>query len=261
MEYLLSVFWGIIQGLTEFLPVSSSAHLLLISQLFDFEQSFEAYVLLNIGTLAALLVFLRQPLWQIFQDLLQGNLQLFLKILISTLPAGLLGFWLVDYIDSLTSDWLVVAFMLSLGGIIMLFKIPFKPRVADLSSISWSHSLLIAGAQALALIPGTSRAAATILAGLWLGFQQKLAVQWSFILALPLISGAVLRVWLSPSGWALIEQDWLLILIGNFIAFAVGLGAIHLLMKIIQTQSLRIFGVYRFILAASLLILLGLNIL
>ncbi|MCY4088992.1 MAG: undecaprenyl-diphosphate phosphatase [Candidatus Saccharibacteria bacterium] len=261
MEYLLSLSWGMIQGLTEFLPISSSAHLLLVSQFFEFEKSFEAYVLLNIGTLAALIFFLRGILKSILQDLKQGDWQLVLKIVISTLPAGLLGFWLIDFINNLSSYWVILILMLSLGGILMLFTTPPKVKVADLSAISWRQTLLIASAQALALIPGTSRSGATILTGLWLGFKKDLAVKWSFLLALPLISGAVLRVWLSPSGWELIEQGWLLILIGNLVAFGIGLITIHFLIKIVETRSLKIFGIYRLVLAGSLLILLNLNIL
>ena len=152
--------------------------------------------------------------------------------------------------------------MLIIVGVLMLFKPPSpKSKEVNLGSITWPQVLIIAFAQALALIPGTSRAGITILAGLWVGLKQSQAVVWSFLLAIPVISGAVLRVVFSIDGLEFIEREFTLIVLVNLVSFIVGILSITFLLKILKNHSLKPFGLYRVLFGMILLGLLLTNVL
>ena len=248
---------GVIQGVTEFIPVSSSGHLLLVGGLFDFGNAFELYVLANIGTLGALIWFSRQEIAGLSGRTVNGDYGALLKILLGILPAGLLGFFLTDFFKWLSGHLYLPVVMLVAVGILMLFKPPpATDEAAEPADIGWKKVCLIGLAQALALVPGTSRSGATILAGLWAGLKQDLAARWSFLMSIPLVAGAVLRVLVSPAGAEFVSRQFVLVLAANLISFVVGLAAIALLMKILSKRSLRAFGIYRISLGAVLLGLL-----
>lgn len=264
MEWLIILLIGAIQGVTEFMPVSSSAHLLIVGDLFNLADNFELYVLANLGTLGALILFTRKDLWRIIRQVLEGDYNVISKLGVSMLPAGLLGFFLADFFKVLSDNLYVLIAMLLIVGVLMIIKPPtVKHEAGDLefSDISWPQVLGIAFAQTLALIPGTSRAGITILGGLWLGLKQDLAVKWSFLLAIPLVSGAILRVALSSSGAEYISREFILIVVVNLASFIVGLLAISFLLKILKNHSLRPFGFYRVLLSLTLLGLLLTNVL
>ena len=262
MEWLFILLTGIIQGATEFIPVSSSGHLLLLGSLFDFDAAFELYVLANIGTLGALIWFSRQQLLRVIQEAGRGQYALVAKLFVGILPAGLLGFFLVDFFRLLSDQLYVLVVMLMLVGALMLFR---PPAVRDAAGrpedISWPKVIVIGLAQALALVPGTSRAGATILGGMWLGLRQELAARWSFLMAAPLVAGAVARVLISPEGAEFVSRQFARIVGVNLVSFLVGLAAIHLLMTVLERRSLRVFGFYRLGLGTLLLTLLLTNVL
>ena len=252
MDYLIILLSGLIQGLTEFLPISSSGHLFILGHLFGLENNFEIAVLLNIGTLGALLYYSRQTLLDIGRQISAHNWQLFLKLLVSLLPAGLLGFFLTDFFKGLAEEIWLIAAMLFFVGCLMLLKLP-APKVEDLQDIKWSQVAIIACAQALALIPGTSRAGATILAALWLGLQKELAIRWSFLLAIPLMLGAILRILMTPEGARFVIEQPELVFLGNVVAFIIGSFALRFLISLVRRHSLKPFGFYRIGLAVVLL--------
>ena len=259
---MIIIFTGIIQGITEFMPVSSSGHLLVLGNLLDFSNNFELYVLVNIGTLGALIWFCRRTLLEVFQATVHGEYQFLAKVIVGILPAGLLGFFLADLFKLLSENLYILVAMLIIVGAMMLFRPPQpKPAITDLSDIPWPKVLIIGVAQALALIPGTSRAGITILAGLWTGIKQELAVTWSFLLAIPLVTGAVLRVVLSFDGAEFISKQLGLVILTNLVSFFVGIFAISFLIKILQNHSLRPFGIYRIFFGLVLLALLLTNVL
>ncbi|MYB40164.1 undecaprenyl-diphosphate phosphatase [Candidatus Saccharibacteria bacterium] len=257
MEWLLIILAGLIQGVTEFIPVSSSGHLALLAALFDFADGFELYVLANIGTLGALIWFTRSQLGAMFARVAKGDYSLPAKLLAGILPAGLLGFFLTDFFKWLGDHLYLVVFMLVAVGAVMLFKPPpATDKAAEPAGIGWWKVIIIGLAQVLALIPGASRSGVTILAGLWTGLKQELAAHWSFLMSIPLVGGAVLKVLVSSDGAEFVSRQFGFVLVANLISFVVGLAAITVLMKVISKRSLKVFGIYRMFLGAVLLGLL-----
>ena len=262
MQWLVILVIGVIQGITEFMPVSSSAHLLVAGNLLELADNFEIYVLVNIGTLGALIWFSRKILLKILRQTFSGSYQLLAKVVVSTLPAGLLGFFLADIFRELSENLYLLVAMLIVVGVLMLFNPPpTRTKKIDLEDISWRQVLAIAFAQPLALIVGTSRAGITILAGIWAGLKRELAVTWSFLIAIPLVTGAVLRVVFSATGAAFISREFVLVVSINLVSFLVGIFAISFLIRILQKHSLRPFGIYRIGLGLVLLGLLLTNVL
>ena len=256
-EWLIALLVGSIQGVAEFIPVSSSAHLTVLGQVFDLPTAFEFYVLINIGTLAALVNFNRDLLLTIIRQCFRGSFGLAGRLFVSTLPAGLAGFFLADLFRFLGGNLYLVAAMLILGGLLMLPRPPRSERpLEDMGSLPWPRVLAIAGAQALALLSGVSRSGATLLAGFWLGLKREMAISWSFLLAIPLTAGAIFRVGLSPEGFELLSRQLALVVLANAVSFIVGLMAISFLLRVIGRYGLRPFGVYRLALGLALLGLL-----
>ena len=262
MVWLTVLILGFLQGVTEFLPVSSSAHLTAFGRLLGGGGGFELYVLANIGSLAALVHFSRHQLLEACRRCLGGSFGLVGRLIVGCLPAGLLGFFLADLFQALSSNLYLVAAMLMIGGLLMLPRPP-APRqpITDAASLAWSRVWIIGFAQALALVAGVSRSGATILSGLWLGLRQDLAVSWSFLLAVPLTAGAIVRVGLTAEAWQLVDSDLGLVIAINVVSFAVGLIAIRLLIGIIRRYRLYPFGLYRLALGLFLLGLLAADVL
>ena len=262
MEWLLILLAGLVQGITEFIPVSSSGHLVLVGSLFDFGANFELYVLANIGTLGALIWFSRREILDLTSRVANGDYNLLLKILVGILPAGLLGLFLTDFFKWLSGHLYVLVFMLIAVGILMLFRPPpVTDKAIEPDDIGWKKISLIGLVQALALVPGTSRSGITILAGLWTGLKQDLAARWSFLMSIPLVAGAVLRVLITPDGAEFVTRQFTFVLVANLVSFVVGMAAITLLMRILSKRSLKPFGIYRIGLGVVLLGLLLTNVL
>ena len=264
------ITFGLIQGLTEFLPISSSGHLVIVGQFFNQPgQQLANSVLVNIGTWLALVWATRQQLLGLIRQVWAGDWALPGKIGLATLPAGLAGWLLAGWLDGLSDQLLVVVIMLVGVGILMLIMprppapVPAKaaPEVDFGQRVSWRMALGIGGLQAVALIPGTSRAGVTIIGGLLAGLTPDLAARWSFLMAIPVTLGAILRVIVSSAGWDQLTSNWPLLLAANLVSFAVGLLAVSWLLAILSRRSLRPFGWYRIGLGLFLLTLLATNVL
>ncbi|MEM6998016.1 MAG: undecaprenyl-diphosphate phosphatase [Patescibacteria group bacterium] len=262
MDIVISIILGAVQGITEFLPVSSTGHLVIVGALLGRDaNSFAFDVLLNIGTLAALVWYTRDRIRSIVAETIRRDYSLALKILLGTIPAAIFGFFAEDIIAKLNDNIWLVAGMLVMVGFAMVF-IREKPKGKGLiAGITYMEASLIGSAQMLALIPGTSRSGITILAGLLLGLRSRVAAEFSFLLAIPIISGATLKTLLSRRGYELLGDNFAEVMIGNLASFAVGLVAISALLRVISSSDLKVFGVYRIALGAVLIILLSANIL
>ena len=242
------VLLAIIQGLTEFIPVSSSAHLLIFNQFFNQPLDFEMIVFLNFGTLLALIVFNARFIWS-----LKAKSQLIKQLFWGTLPAFLIGYFIYDFLKALSSNLTLIWLALVIVGLAMLFT-PKLVLKNHLSQLDLPRAFLIGWAQSLAFIPGVSRSGITILTGLWLKLSYSLALRFSFLLAIPVVAGALIRVWLTAPGWQLLTANWSLFWFLNGLSFLTGLLAIAFLTKIFKIQSLRFFGIYRLILAGLLIL-------
>lgn len=258
-DWLQSILLGLIQGLTEFIPISSSGHLV-IAQTFLSGASDHLFLeFINIGTMLALLVFFRKRIWKIIVDVFKNkNYKLARNIIITAVPAGLVGFMLSDFIGSAAffNSAVVVVFTLAIVGILLvvLEKLPKKDAVADGEDLPWGRALVIGFVQVLALIPGTSRSGSTIIAGRLMGLSAAGAAEYSFLASLPIMMGVTLKVLISDTDYLIANASTLLI--SNAAAFISGLLAVGFLMQYLSRHSLAVFGWYRIALAIALAVVL-----
>lgn len=260
MSILDAIILGLVQGLTEFIPVSSSGHLVILSHLLGVEEAFAFDVLLNVGTLTALVVYYRKRIAELIQRTVAGKDWLLLgKLVSATVPAFVFGLLFGDQIKSLNNMvWVVVVMLFVVGVLFVLFGAPNndaddKPLE---ESITWQVALKVGFAQALALIPGTSRSGITILTGLRSNLSAARAAEFSFMLAIPTIAGATIKVLLLDGGWVYASGNINLVIVGNLVSFASGLAAVSFLIKWLSKRGLKDFGWYRIGLALVLSVLL-----
>ncbi len=268
MSILVAIILGLVQGLTEFIPVSSSGHLVIANAVLNTSQSasdiFIFSVLLNIGTLVALVVYYRQKIAAIIFDVvLRRQLRLVGKLLLATVPAIVAGLFLEQLFTTMDTEVLPVAIMLIVLGIVFVVagKPSPHPAKTSLEAIPLATFLWVGCMQALALLPGTSRSGITILTGLRRNLSAERAAELSFLLAIPTIAGASLKVLLGAEGRAFIVAEWPAILAGNIVSFISGYIAIRFLISLVNRRGLAPFGWYRIALAAVLLLLVSVKIL
>ena len=264
MTILLAILYGAVQGLTEFIPVSSSGHLALAGYFFadGIDQLFVEMI--NLGTLAALFIAFRKKIWSILVDVFQNKKwRLAVNLLITAIPAGIIGLTLGDFIadTGFFGAAVVVAVAMMLVGFIMIFlnQITRKLKVKELAfdQVGKKQALIIGLSQAVALVPGVSRSGATIITGRVLGLNSRDAAEYSFLASIPLFLGVVAKGFLSSSDRAYWSEHFWPLVIGNLVAFVVGVIVINFLLGYLKRKnSLRIFGIYRVVLAASVLLIL-----
>jgi undecaprenyl-diphosphatase len=260
MTYIDAIILGLVQGLTEFIPVSSSGHLVIASQLLHVQNAFTFDTLLNFGTLLALVIFYRKRIWSLIVRVLKGrDWKLVGQLIAATVPAVIIGFAFSAQIEKLNNMIWVVIFMLVSVGIVMVVAGKPNPDADDEElekSVSWPIAIKIGLIQALALIPGTSRSGVTILMGLRNNLSAARAAEFSFLLAIPVLAGGSLKTLASESGRLLIQNNTGQFIVGNLVAFASGMLAISFLLKLLGSRGLKDFGWYRIASGAVLAILL-----
>lgn len=258
---LKSIILGIIQGIGEFLPISSSAHLILVPYLFGWEQSSLAYdIALHFGTLLAVLVIFFKDWWNLFigavdkvtkgKDSFENKM--FWYLVIATIPGALLGVLLDDVVENIFRQkiWLIASSLAIMGVLIYLgdrwadkhYKIE-----TDFKHISLKQAFLIGLSQALAIIPGFSRSGTTILTARLLGLSKSAATKFTFLLSVPIIAGAtILEIGNLAFTWET--------LMGVFVAFIVGIFSIKFLLNYIKRHDFSVFAIYRVVFAIIILI-------
>ncbi|MBT4917076.1 undecaprenyl-diphosphatase UppP [Candidatus Peregrinibacteria bacterium] len=268
MEWFEALILGVLQGITEFLPISSSGHLVLGEHFLGLEmESLKTFdVLVHVGTLLAIIVYF----WKDFIGLLKAFFGLFLGkfdgeyvkligfIVIGTIPAVFLGLFGGDAIDSVFRDVKMVGLMMLLVGVVFILGEYVNKRVKK-SELTWWKAIIIGLAQALALIPGVSRSGSTIVMGLFNGIEREKAARFSFLLGMPAIAGAGLLTTLDLfKGGGGISGDasisWIVLLVGFVSAFLAGLLSVSFLMKFLKKHTLLVFAVYLIILGVSIFI-------
>jgi undecaprenyl-diphosphatase len=259
-----SVVLGTIQGLTEFIPVSSSGHLVLVQELFGAQASHLFVQSLDIGTFLALIIFFRQRIVDILRQIfVEKNLIFARNVILTVLPVGVLGFFLSDIIESsgLLVAPLTVAIMLSVIGLVMIIldKLPTLTARSNAEKLSWRRALGIGLAQVVSLIPGSSRSATTIIGGRLMGLNVRAAAEYSFLVAIPVMAGLILKLFLKNGDFLL--ADWQNVLVGNIFAFLTGLIAVYFMLGFLGKHSLGLFGVYRILLSVSIIALIAVGVL
>jgi undecaprenyl-diphosphatase len=265
-----AIVLGIIQGLTEFIPVSSSGHLIVIPKLFGWQpigngNAFD--VALHMGTLAALVWFFRRDWWGIIsgfgahilrrapyaKDGAQATEGRFLvPIIVACIPAAVVGFLWDDFIETALRQWYWVAGGLVLFGIVMLIAERAGKKQHDMDHMNYVDYISIGCAQALALLPGVSRSGVTISAGLFRNLDRSAAARFSFLLSTPIILGAGLKKLKDLMETGIPHGEPVLMLVGFIAATISGYVAIKFLMNYLRTRTLTAFVIYRFCLAALL---------
>ncbi len=255
MDIVDSIILGIVEGLTEFLPVSSTGHMIVTSKLLGIEKQafvklFEIVIQLG-AILAVVLTYFKK-----FFDFKRW--QFYVKLAIGVLPALFFGFLLNDHIDALLESSLTVGITLILGGIAFLFidKLFKTPKYMDEKEISFTKSLLIGCWQVLAMIPGVSRSGASIIGGMQQGLNRGAAAEFSFFLAVPTMlaaSGYKLYKYFKVND-AFAAEEWTQLLVGSAVAFIVALLAIKIMVSFVRTYGFKPFGYYRII--AGILIII-----
>lgn len=268
IEILKAVILGIVQGITEWLPISSTGHMLLVDQLMgltvfqdaQMNQSFinMFMVVIQFGSILAVCLlyfhklnpFTRRKNPQEKRD----TLSLWGKVIVGVIPAGIIGVLFDDFIDAYLHGPLVIAMMLIVYGVLFIV-IESQHRKASIKSfddLSYLTAFLIGCFQVLALIPGTSRSGATILGAVLLGTSRTVAAEFSFFLAVPVMAGASLLK-IIKMNVVMNALSWSVLLIGVFVAFVVSVVAIKFLMEYIRKHDFKAFGVYRIILGIVVL--------
>lgn len=267
MSIAQAIILGITQGITEFLPISSSGHLILLENIFGLKQAGLTFdIVLHLGTLAALLLFFWRDWLAIIRafwgSLKKWNLKedagqrLAWFLIIATIPGVIFGYLLEEKAETVLRNTLLVALMLAALGLFLILAEHLAKKKKDLAQMNWTDSLLIGLSQALALIPGVSRSGITITCGLFRDLKREVAVRFSFLLSTPIIFGAGLAHLFKIIGEGSNNGNYLIFGLG-FLASAVsGYLAIKYLLKYVEGHTLNIFAYWRFLLAAIVIIYL-----
>lgn len=252
-----TIILGIVEGITEWLPISSTGHMILANEFIklDVSSSFwEVFeVVIQLGAIMAVVLLFFKDLfpWGFgkHKEETKNTFNLWFKIIVGCIPCGIIGLLLDDYInDKFFNPW-TVAVMLILYGIffIIVENHHKKAKVSDLNKLTYKQALLVGLFQVLSIIPGTSRSGATILGGLLIGLDRSVAASYTFYLAIPVMFGASLLK-LVKFGFAFSASEIIILLVGMISAFIVSILAIKFLLKYIKKNDFKVFGYYRIVL-------------
>ncbi len=256
MTLIQAIILAIIEGLTEFLPVSSTGHMIIGSALMgvepnEFTKLF--LIVIQLGTILSVLVLYYKRFFQ--------SLSFYFKLVVAAIPASILGVLLNDYIDAALESPLVVAITLVLGGVLLLFVDKWfnKPKIDTIEEVTYKNSFMIGVYQCLALIPGMSRSASTIVGGMTQGLNRKLAAEFSFFLAIPMMFGASLIKLLKffKEGHSFTGEQINLLIVGNIVGFVVAIIAIKSFIGILTKYGFKAFGWYRIVVGLIIIAVLA----
>lgn len=261
-DTVLAIALGVIQGITEFLPISSSGHLIIFSELTKGETiSLTLNVALHMGTLLAILIYFRKD-WAALlggtlkclrtRDFKHPEFSMMVAILAGTVPAGLVGILFKDDIERIFHHPSATILPLVFVGILLYVVDRFRPQTLSLSGVTWKTGLFVGVAQALALIPGTSRSGITIIAGRWKGLNRGDSARFSFLLGAPAMTGAVILDFKN----ILNSFSDPVFYIGFVVSFVVGFLTIALLLRMLRRFGFAIFAIYRVLLGIALYLLI-----
>jgi undecaprenyl-diphosphatase len=254
MNIIQSIILSIIEGLTEFLPISSTGHMILASSIMNipedaFVKTFE--ISIQIGAIMAIVLLYAKRF-------LQG-ISIYLKLAIAFLPTGILGFLAYPYIKTYLFNPIIVTISLILGGIVLILidkkVVGQESKTAELESISYKNAFFIGLFQSISMIPGVSRAAATIVGGIFNGLDKKQAIEFSFLLAVPTMFAATgYDLYKTTIGFS--GHEIFLLSLGLVVAFITAWIAVKVFVKIVQNYGFKYFGYYRIIIGIIFLLLI-----
>jgi len=267
VDLLQAVVLGTLQGLTEFLPISSSAHLAIFPKFFGWDDPGAAYTaVVQIGTELAVLLYFWRDIWTIGSGWVRGVLSADARlepewrmgwfIIVGSVPIVVLGLLLQDLIDKEFRNLWVIGTMLIVLGVVLGLAEKLGRKIKPIDQLNARDAVLLGAAQAGALVPGVSRSGATISMGLFLGYERAAATRYAFLLAIPAVVGAGIYK-LKDIGDGTNAYGWGPTIVGTVVAFVVGLAVIHWLLRYVSTRSYAPFVAYRIALGAVVLVLVG----
>jgi len=255
MSLFETIVIAIVEGLTEFLPVSSTGHMIITQNLLGMENSdfLKAFTVnIQFGAILSVIVLYWKRFFQ--------SWDFYWKLLIAFLPAAVIGLLAADYIDNLLENVWVVAVMLVIGGVFMLFVDKLFAATDDHQEIDWKRALKIGFFQCIAMIPGVSRSMATIVGGMSTKLSRKNAAEFSFFLAVPTMAAAagykLLKLVLDPASATMLTDNLVTLLIGNVVAFIVAMAAIKFFIGFLTKYGFKAFGYYRIVVGGLIIVLL-----
>lgn len=259
------VLLGIIEGITEWLPISSTGHMLLFDSFItlDATPQFKSmfFVVIQLGAILAVIVLYWKKLWPLKKEenklkWKKDTLSLWLKTIVAIIPSGIVGILFDDWMDEHLHTPSVIASALILYGIFFIviekYNRTRSPLTASTNNITYTLALYTGLFQILSLVPGTSRSGATIIGALLLGFDRKTAAEFSFFMGIPTMAGASL-IKIIKFGFNFTSEELMILLIGTLTAFAVSLLVIRFLMSYIKKRDFTLFGIYRIILGVAII--------
>ena len=270
LDVLKVIIFGIVEGITEWLPISSTGHLIILEELLKLNQSeafFEMFqVVIQLGAVLAVVVIYFHKLNPFSPKKTQNQKmmtwQIWIKVLIGCIPAGVIGLLFDNLIDKWLYHWYVVALTLIIYGVLFIvvenYQKGKEPQVTKFSQLTVPMILIIGVFQMLALIPGTSRSGATIVGALMIGVSRSLAAEYTFFLAIPVMFGASF-VKLLDFGFNFTAMQVAVLLVGMVVSFAVSIVAIKFLMSYIRKNDFKVFGYYRIVLGVIVFLFFGIQ--
>ena len=270
LDILKAIIFGIVEGITEWLPISSTGHLILMEELLKMSQGDEFFemfqVVIQLGAILAVIVIYFHKLNPFSPKKTQKQKmltwQIWIKVVIGCVPAGVIGLLFNKQIDKLLYHWYVVAIMLIVYGILFIIVENYQKdkthQVTKFSQLTIPMILIIGVFQMLALIPGTSRSGATIVGALMIGVSRSLAAEYTFFLAIPVMFGASF-VKLLDFGFNFTAMQVVVLLVGMIVSFAVSIVAIKFLMSYIRKNDFKVFGYYRIVLGVIVFLFFGIQ--
>ncbi|OGC81642.1 MAG: undecaprenyl-diphosphatase UppP [Candidatus Abawacabacteria bacterium RBG_16_42_10] len=253
------ILLGILQGLTEFLPISSSGHLILARYFFNLTTPYPLAVdaILQLGTIVAVYIYFAPELWQLLKDFVHRKRTLAWAILLGTVPALIVGVLAEEYIDRYLRSPVIVAWVLIIGALLFIGTEKYFARgKQEVGKISVKQGLWVGIAQCLAFIPGFSRSGATIMASMTQGFSRETAARFSFYLSIPIITISGIKKLADIMKDGLPQGVGLELTVGTLLSFVVGLLSIHFLLTYLKKHSLNVFAVYRIAIGVIVLLLI-----
>ena len=259
MSYIEALLLSVIQGLTEFLPISSSAHLIIVSEFLGLSPDLFFDVSLHLGTLIAVAFYFRSDLFGILISIIKNRSILESKLLkqlfVSCLPTLLLGFLLVDFIDTYLRTSFIVAFTTIAFGLVLLLATYKKTYRTNFEETTITDAFIMGLVQTLSLIPGVSRSGITISAGLFLGLDNKTASRMSFLMSIPTISAIAIYLLIKIDSAYLVE-NFEISLFGLFVSFLIAYFTIDIFIRFINKIGFLPFIIYRILLGTALLLII-----
>jgi undecaprenyl-diphosphatase len=266
-EIIKAIVFGVVQGATEFIPISSTAHLRIVPALLGWKDEGAAFTaVIQLGTLIATFIYFRTDIKNLITGFLSAfknkdffsnpESRIFILIIIGTIPICIFGLLLKDFIEGDARGLYVISASLIILAIVLFIAEKLGTRTKDMNDITIKDGIVIGLAQALALIPGSSRSGVTITAGLFRGLKRDVCARYSFLLSIPAISLSGLYELYSERA-TLLDSDWVSLVIATVVAGIVGYASIKFLLHYLKTHSNMVFIIYRIVLGIIIILLVS----